>query len=208
MAAGDTTGAHAVGYGHHAAKETAEERRKMEMIKLSSSLGAGQFSEEVNLITRVHAALALRNLAAGNPSNRVLVGKIPELLPFRGLVDLLKEPGEPQEAAAGAIRDLAEGNIENQTYTSRADGIEPLVEMLITGRAAGKTIAADGIKNLSDVQQNVRQIINAGAIEPMVEILRSWEDDQGRSSAAAALGYLAKSSKATRVLISVIGAIK
>lgn len=70
------------------------------------------------------------------------------------------------------MRDLVAGNQENMTAMARADGIEPLVDILILGSESGKEIAANALVNLAGVTENVRRIINAGAIEPMVTMLQ------------------------------------
>lgn len=77
-----------------------------------------------------------------------------------------------QEVAAATVRDLVAGNQENMTAMARADGIEPLVDILILGSESGKEIAANALVNLAGVTENVRRIINAGAIEPMVTMLQ------------------------------------
>lgn len=176
-------------------------RKHRSVVPVSMPSPILNYDETVTIETRRHAALAFRNMAAGNAAIRVQIGKYGPPSPFLGLVDLLKLRGEPQEAAAGAIRDVADETEGNMVLAAKNDAIGNLVEMLITGSAAGKTLAADALRVLAGHYPNIRQIINGGAIEPMVEILRAYEDDKGRSSAAAALGYLGKSSKATRVLI-------
>lgn len=77
-----------------------------------------------------------------------------------------------QEVAGSAIRDLVSDNHHNMALAAKADGIEPLVDILIQGSERGKEIAANALVNLAGVTESVRRIINAGAIEPMVTMLQ------------------------------------
>ncbi|CAG9463857.1 unnamed protein product [Pedinophyceae sp. YPF-701] len=171
-----------------------------------------------HLSARIEAADALRHLACGNKVAQDAIAA--ERASIFGIVSLLSVDADreqlplqvrlhAQEVAAAALRDLADGNKNNMGLIALADAIEPLVDMLMTGSEEGKEISATALKNLAGTTDNVRRIINAGAIEPMVTMLHSPKThDDGRTAAAGAIGFLATNSKATQILIAVIGAVK
>ena len=114
-----------------------------------------------------------------------------------------------QEIASAAIMDVVLDHQDNLRAATKADAVEPLVDVLITSSERGKEHAACALLNLAALPSNVRRIINAGAVEPMVTMLQSeFTRTEGRCAAAGALGYLATNSKATQILIAVIGALK
>merc|ERR1719188_2623032 len=74
------------------------------------------------------AALALRNLASGNPENQAAIAQAGAILP---LVKLLEDgmPGVREEAAR-ALWNLAMDNFDNQVAIVRAGAAIPLVALL------------------------------------------------------------------------------
>ena len=154
---------------------------------------------------KTNAARALANLSSAD-DKLVAVAAAGAIAP---LVELARGgDATGKEAAARALRTLA-GNDDNAVAIAAAGAIAPRVELARGGDAAGKEAAAWALLTLAGnnwstssgwtrwgVESRWRRqrvaIVAAGAIAPLVELVRSG-DAAGKEAAAAALGTLAGS---------------
>jgi vacuolar protein 8 len=108
-----------------------------------------------------------------------------------------------QERAAASLWRLVRENPWDQLAIASAGGAHSLVKLLREGPPGGKSFALWSLSLCID-EQNLKAVVDAGAIEPLVEALKS-EDISIAEQAAAALNKLA--SPETAITIVQAGAI-
>lgn len=115
------------------------------------------------------ALLALLNLAVKNERNKVTIVKAGALIP---LVELLQsEDSNLRESAAAAVLTLSASSV-NKPIIGASGSTPLLVEMLTTGSLQGKVDAVMALYNLSTHPENLLPILAAGAVKPLILLLK------------------------------------
>lgn len=119
--------------------------------------------------SREAALLALVNLSVRNERNKVRIVKAGAIVP---LLELLQsEDANLREAAAAAVLTLSSSHVNKPVIG--ASGITPLlVEMLMSGSLQGKVDAVMALFNLSTYSDNLLTILEAGAVSPLILLLK------------------------------------
>jgi len=149
------------------------------------------------------AAAACWSLARKNPAAAMALteaGAVPLL------VDLLEEAAERTAVVnvAGALGCLVAGHEGNRT---RVAGAIPRLVHILTQPAVEKANAARTLRHLAEDESNRRAMADAGAIPPLVELLRS-SSKKGVATAADALRILALHDASHRDLVRSAGALR
>lgn len=115
------------------------------------------------------ALLALLNLAVRNERNKVRIVKAGAIVP---LVELLQSgDANLRESAAAAVLTLSASNA-NKPVIGSSGSTPLLVEMLTSGSLQGKVDAVMALYNLSTYPDNLRPILTAGAVAPLIFLLK------------------------------------
>ena len=147
-----------------------------------------------NNLARENAAGALMHLAL-DPQNAIAIAKSNGISPLVTLLDDGTE--QAHKHAAEAIQRLASGNEDNQTQSAKH-----LVALLASESAGAQCRTADVLSTLAAKNKNSPVIIvNAGAISPLVSLLRSGMLDV-KLSVADALKNLSLNSPETQLAIA------
>ncbi|PSC69879.1 U-box domain-containing 4 [Micractinium conductrix] len=163
---------------------------------------------------RQAAARAVSNLVVNCEANKIEAAKFGTI---HSLARMLEQPEAPlmQEAAAGALANLAANSSEAQALIASAGAIPLLVDVLRTGTAAAKQHAARAIRNLAGRDtSNKMRVAEAGGIPLLVAMMAgcgggaSGASDASRQAAASALSNIACNCEDTQKRIVVEGALQ
>ena len=124
------------------------------------------------------------------------------------LIQALKDgSSNAQRDSAGALANIANGQLANQEKIVDAGGIVPLATILKTGDAGAQEQAAAALASISQNLKLQETIIKAGAINPLVALLKGNQRHDAQINAAQALANLATEYKEGQIAIAKAGAI-
>ena len=158
-----------------------------------------QLLRSSNLAAQLTAAMAVRVFAFEEPDSVVAAGAIPLL------VQLLTSSSEEVHWMASVSLYYLARNVNNIAQVIAAGAIPLLAELLRTsGSTDVQREAARTLGTLALMAQSA--VISAGAIEPLVRLLKDGSEDT-QSAAALALVDLSSGNEACQAMIAAAGAI-
>ena len=104
---------------------------------------------------------------------------------------------QAQTEAASVLRSLSTNNPTTQALIIKSSGLPPLVSLLRTGGPEGQDNAARALWHLAGTAEAQEVIIEAGAIEPLVGMLRSEREHARGLSAITILQLVRHNAKAS-----------
>jgi vacuolar protein 8 len=153
-----------------------------------------------------YCTTALSNIAV-DPVNRIQLSKSEPRL-VQSLVHLMDSPSpKVQCQAALALRNLASDE-KYQLEIVRNRGLHPLLKLLRSDYNPLSLSAVACIRNISIHPANESPIIEAGFLEPLVELLGSTQEEEIQCHAISTLRNLAASSDKNKELVLQAGAVK
>ena len=137
---------------------------------------------------REYVAGALMNLSLGEAEVCAEIAKHTSAI--IDLVAMLAEEEGQHEEVAGALTNLADGNLDNQRTIAAVGAIKPLVRLLRRGRGGEKEEAAGTLMNLAACGENAEEMAEAGAVEALAALLRHASSTLAHEHAAGAIANM------------------
>lgn len=147
-----------------------------------------------------HAAAALRLLATSG-ENKVEIIQAGGIVPLvQMLISIDSLSPEAIESAAAVLSELARTQLVNKQAIVDAGGIDPLVKVCASGSPGARKCAAGTLWGLGQSSEFKRPLADAGAIPPLVELLKNAGEAQ--SYALATLCMLAQLTEVRKYIFT------